>query len=214
MGNLQAATVYAAMVCAAMGGLLTLAGCYSGSSRQVLLPGPNPMPNPVTAGPAATRPNDIGSGPMRDPSIHVGLISAPHMLASGAGLNALEIVSQSSLPSNTILHARIADYDMNAHRFVPFVGQSSGCSYSLNLPVRGRARDSTFVVPVHFRFGVQTFYQDLTEQMEKHNIIGFFDSRLDRDQTLILFGIFGKSCYVFHAIGIQPISAAPAQPPG
>lgn len=169
------------------------------------------MPNPVAVGPVATRPHDLGTGPFRDPSIHVGAIAAPHMFASGVGVDAISVVTQSSLPSSEILHARIADYDMTTHRFVPFVGRTSGCTYGVNVPVKGRTRDgSSVVVPVRFRFGLRTFYQDLTEQMEKNNVIALFDSRLDRDQTMVFFGVLTRSCYVFHAIGIQPLAARPA----
>lgn len=190
--------------------LLGIAGCRSGDGRQLLLPDRSPMPNPVVTGPAATRPHDLGTGPFRDPSIHVGAIAAPHMFASGVGVDAISVVTQSSLPSSEILHARIADYDMTRHRFVPFVGRTSGCTYGVNVPVRGRTRDgSSVVVPVRFRFGLRTFYQDLTEQMEKNNVIALFDSRLDRDQTIILFGLLTRSCYIFHGIGIQPLAARP-----
>lgn len=193
--------------------LALFVGCHSETTRQLILPGRDPMPNPVTSGPAQTRPRDLGSGSFRDPSIHVGKVTAPHMFASGVGLEAFTIITQASLPSNEVLHARIADYDMAKYRFVRFEGRTSDCDYDVNLPVPGKPRGgSRSIVPVHFRFGLQTFYHDLSEQMAAHNVIALFDSRLDRDQIVILFGALTRSCYIYHAIGIQPLSADSGEP--
>lgn len=185
--------------------LLLIFNCHLTRPHQVLLRKNNPMPNEVNPTfnldkrPVTT----VARGKFRDASIHIGSETSIVMNNAQRGIDAFAIVDISALPSKDMLNTNLEDFDLNKMELIHVLGESSGCQTGVTLYIPVNNGENKRYVPVNFNFAKNSFYDDLRKKMEQEKILGFFDSRLDKERQSYLFGIFRRECIRFRAIGIR-----------
>ncbi|TGK03045.1 hypothetical protein EHQ53_06195 [Leptospira langatensis] len=159
----------------------------------------NPEPYPTGLGIPPDNDVSINGVNFRDPSIHFGASSTKLRTGVFDGL----IRTTTSLPHKDMFHASLDGWDWSEHRIVRFEGESKGCQFGVRLflPVKQGSNDS--FIPIHFVFGRKSFYEELQDLMKEYSIEALFDSRLDVENTMYIFGLFRRKCLRFHSYGIQ-----------
>ncbi|PJZ70967.1 hypothetical protein CH373_00030 [Leptospira perolatii] len=179
--------------------ICSLSFCNTSTGGNRALVRRNPEPYPAGIGLSLENDVHVNGANFRDPSIHYGASSTKLKTFGFDGW----IRSTTSLPFKDMFHATLDGWDWSKYRIVRFAGDSKGCQsgVSIVLPLKQGSRDA--YVPISFVFGPKSFYEELKEQMEAHDIQALFDSRLDIENTSYVLGIFRKKCIRFRSYGIQ-----------
>ncbi|MCB1180218.1 MAG: hypothetical protein KDK36_21750 [Leptospiraceae bacterium] len=166
------------------------------------------MPNeirqngPIQGDPSRINITNIQNGKFRDSSIHIGNESSVVLdFHGGQGQDAIALLNLSALPHKDMLNTEISKWDLNNFNIVQLKGETKGCQIGVTIPVGNNKSKSK--IPLNFKFSQNSFYYDLRKAMDSNQIVALFDSKLDSEKELYIFGILRRQCYRFNAFGLQ-----------